>query len=263
MVRRGQAPGGRALAALIDAYARAAEGPGSKKSNLIDALLWTIEKGHWQPGDRLPTERELTQALPLSLGTIQAAIRRLVDAGVVERKAGVGTHVTNLSQQEGDRWYLRFLGADGDGDALASLEILEAEVRDVTETGPWAAFLGERSNYIRIARTIFIANRFRVRALVYLDGTAFRPLLDFDLRVIRQLHIRQILHDRFNLPTLARKTRVRFIAIDGEAAEAVRVAPGTGGMALEISSYTLRDSPLCFQRFIIPPNDLVLDVKSD
>lgn len=260
-MRRSRTPGPRALAALVDAYAHAARGPGSKKSNLIDAFLWTIEKGIWQPGDRLPTERELTEALPVSLGTIQAAIGRLADAGMVERKAGVGTHVMNLSQQEGDRWYLRFLGIDGD--ALASVEILDAAVQETQERGPWSDFLGERSSYIRVGRTISIAGQFKVRALVYLDGTIFRPLLDFDLRVIRQLHIRQILHDRFNMPTLARRTRVRFVDIAGEVADAIGVDAGTQGLALEISSSTLRDMPLCFQRFVIPPNDLALDIKSD
>ena len=250
-----------ALTALVAAYKRAGEGGGSKKSNLIDALIRTIEDGHWQPGDRLPTESELTAALPVSLGTVQGALTRLAEAGMVQRKAGVGTHVTNLSAREGDRWFMRFL-ADGD-EAFLATEVRAAAVVESDEQGPWTAFLGVPSSLVKVSRVVRIGGRFNVLALVYLDGLRFRPLLDFDLAVIGDLHIRQILHDRFNAPTLSRETRIRFLTLRGDVAGALEVASGTMGLALDVASFTARDKPLCFQRFVIPPNDYALDVKRD
>jgi DNA-binding GntR family transcriptional regulator len=250
-----------ALAALLAAYKRAAAGGGSKKSNLIDAFIRSIEQGLWQPGDRLPTESELAAALPVSLGTVQGALTRLAEAGLVQRKAGVGTHVTNLSAREGDRWFMRFL-ADGDEGFLAT-EVLRAAVTENDEPGPWTAFLGDPTSLVKVSRLVRIGGRFNVLALAYLEGVRFRPLLDFDLAVIGDLHIRQILHDRFNAPTLARSTRIRFLALADDVACDLEAAPGSMGLALDVASTTAHGRPLCFQRFVIPPNDCALDVKRD
>ena len=253
------AGGDPALKALLEAYHEAARSPGSKKSNLIDAFIATIEKGYFQPGDRLANERELAAVLPVSLGTVQSAFRRLVDAGVVERKAGVGTHITNLGEHGGDKWFLRFL-ADEEEPFLAT-DVLGAEVDAITASGPWASFIGARPSYVRIRRLISVGGEFGVVATVFLDGVRFRPLLDFDLAVVRRLHIRQILHDRFGSPTLSRRTRVRFHVIDGRDARDLDVAHGTQGLALDVSSSTLRDEPMCFQRFVVPPNRYALDIR--
>ncbi|MDP6345644.1 MAG: GntR family transcriptional regulator [Alphaproteobacteria bacterium] len=250
-----------AMDELCRAYEEAARSPGSKKSNLIDAFIRTIENGFWQPGELMPTERQFADALPVSLGTVQSAFLRLTDAGLVQRKPGVGTRVTGSSDREGERLFLRFI--TGDGSSLLPADVRSATIEETTADGPWTRFLGDRPSYIRVSRLISLDGRFTAAARVYLDGTRFRPMLDFDLAVIGRLHIRQILHDRFNAPTLSRKTRVRFQKLEGALARDLAVAPGTQGIALEVSSYTLREAPLCFQRFIIPPNDFALDIKTD
>lgn len=227
---------------------------------MIDAFIRSFERGYWQPGDRLPTERECAAVLPVSLGTVQAAFRRLRDAGIVVRKSGVGTHVRELSEREGEKWFLRFLA--GDDPSFLPTEILAAKIEETTESEPWTRFLGDRPNCIRIRRLISIGGKFNVSASVYLDNVRFRPLLDFDLAVIGKLHIRQILHDRFNAPTLSREMQIRFLELDDETAQSIGVASGTFAIALDASSYTLRDDPLCFQRFLIPPDGYGLDVMT-
>lgn len=257
MTQAGQPP----IDALKAEYLRAARGPGSKKSHLIDALLHSIERGYWRPGDRLPTERQMADVLPVSLGTVQSAYGRLADAGVVRRKAGVGTHVLNLSEREGDRWFLRFLEREG-GEFLPT-DVRSARVEEIAHRGPWSELIGDLPSYIRIHRLISIAGRLNVAAEVYLDGGQFRPLLDFDNSVIRQLHIRQILHDRFNAPTLSRRTRIRTVRFDAAQAAEMAIAEGSAGLSLEAASFSVRERPLCFQRFLIPENPFLLDVKGD
>lgn len=48
------------------------------------------------PGQKLPSERELTTLLEISRGTLREAIRALVSIGVLESKPGLGTYVTSL-----------------------------------------------------------------------------------------------------------------------------------------------------------------------
>lgn len=72
-----------------------------KYLHLREALLTAIEGGHWKPGAKLPTETELSGLTPYSLGTVQRAMRSLVDDGVVVRRKGIGSFVAKKPQDHG------------------------------------------------------------------------------------------------------------------------------------------------------------------
>lgn len=55
-----------------------------------------IERGDLVPGERLPTEIELAGSLEISRPTIRRAIEELVAKGLLTRKRGVGTRVTDV-----------------------------------------------------------------------------------------------------------------------------------------------------------------------
>jgi DNA-binding GntR family transcriptional regulator len=54
-----------------------------KYTALRDAIVSAVAGGQLAPGDRVPNEQELAAALPISLGTIQRALRQLVEEGVI------------------------------------------------------------------------------------------------------------------------------------------------------------------------------------
>ncbi|WP_430782105.1 GntR family transcriptional regulator [Actinoplanes sp. G11-F43] len=55
-----------------------------------------IDRGELVPGERIPTEIELADSLDISRPTIRRAIEELVDKGLLTRKRGVGTRVTDV-----------------------------------------------------------------------------------------------------------------------------------------------------------------------
>lgn len=57
------------------------------------SLLRDIERGKFKIGELLPTEVELCKRFGISRYTAREAVRRLTDAGMVSRRAGVGTTV--------------------------------------------------------------------------------------------------------------------------------------------------------------------------
>ena len=65
-----------------------------------DKIRRRIEKGQWQVGERLPSERELSQEFGVSRMTLRQAIQTLADEGILERKVGSGTYVANKKVQE-------------------------------------------------------------------------------------------------------------------------------------------------------------------
>src|SRR4029450_9918389 len=60
------------------------------------ALRERIAAGGWQPGVRLPSERELVQEFGCARMTVHRALRELEDEGLIERRQGSGSYVAEL-----------------------------------------------------------------------------------------------------------------------------------------------------------------------
>lgn len=56
-----------------------------------------IESGHWQVGERIPSEMELMEQFAVSRNTLREAIRALVHTGLLETRQGSGTIVISKS----------------------------------------------------------------------------------------------------------------------------------------------------------------------
>lgn len=57
-------------------------------------LLEQLQSGQWQAGQRLPTERELSQQHRISRSTVRKALAEMKDRGLIAQKVGSGTYVT-------------------------------------------------------------------------------------------------------------------------------------------------------------------------
>ncbi len=65
-----------------------------------DSIKEKIESHYWEIGDRLPSERELSEQFGVSRMTLRQAIQTLADEGILERKVGSGTYVARQKVQE-------------------------------------------------------------------------------------------------------------------------------------------------------------------
>ena len=70
---------------------------------IADSIRQDILEGRLQPGDRLPSIRELTRAWNCTLGTVQRAYQELAQQGLVVSQAGKGTHVAGRSTRASSR----------------------------------------------------------------------------------------------------------------------------------------------------------------
>lgn len=81
---------------------------GSEKGERADAgiiartIAERIRGGVHQPGDRLPAERDLAQQYGGARGTIRAALDRLESQGLIVRRVGSGTFVTDAARAPND-----------------------------------------------------------------------------------------------------------------------------------------------------------------
>jgi DNA-binding FadR family transcriptional regulator len=61
---------------------------------ISDRIIESIRAGRWKPGERLPTERELAEALGVSRPSLREALAALQILGVLDTKHGSGTRVS-------------------------------------------------------------------------------------------------------------------------------------------------------------------------
>ncbi len=241
-------------AALTRAVAQRGE---SKIHTLSDALFNLIERGFWRSGDKLPGERELSLVLHLSLGTVQAALRELVAARLLERRRGAGTFVADARELGSSIWHFRFRTLDGRNLLPWASKILSID--EISEQGPWADFLGFAPSYIRIRRLNDMRD-FKVYSEMHLDGPRFRPLLDVPYDLLSQKNIRIFLHERYNAPTFRGVHRVLSTTITDNIAPLIDVAPGSHGLLIKALGFTFRDQPISYQTIVVPETPYELEI---
>ncbi len=67
--------------------------PVTLKEQLYQELLTQIQDGTYQPGDKIPTELQLSEMYDISRVTVRQTLARLVDEQILIKRAGKGTFV--------------------------------------------------------------------------------------------------------------------------------------------------------------------------
>lgn len=63
---------------------------------LMRALEQAIVDGHWGPGTRLPTERDICASTGISRTSVRSAMEKLEQAGLISRRQGAGAFVESV-----------------------------------------------------------------------------------------------------------------------------------------------------------------------
>lgn len=248
-------------ASLRDAVWDPAYADEMRHVRLRTVLAGEIAAGTWLPGDKLPSEGELTRAVGLSLGTVQKVLARLAAEGLLVRRHGHGTFVAGHASQSSQLMHFRFVGDDGQAVAPVYAEALERRV--IRTEGPWSEFLSGSISCIRVRRRINVAQEFDCISDFYVDASRFKALLDMPFQELHRVVIRNVLARHFNAPTLALSQRI-YSSRFGSAVRKLlkRDASNDFGLVLEVLSYSHRHEPISFQNIFIPSDVRRLDVPS-
>ena len=96
-------------------------------------ILEKIRNGQYIPGDKLPTERDLSKEIGISRNTVSAAYKELMLEGVLESKQGRGTFVRDSSASVAD---LSAAGNEAAGSRLdRALRVIDQAMVQVVELG--------------------------------------------------------------------------------------------------------------------------------
>lgn len=230
-----------------------------KYLRVCETLLKLIELGELQPGDKVPTEADITAALPVSLGTVQKALSTLTEKGVLVRLQGSGTFVAKRESELGDLWHFRFINSDGKKILPVFTKVLSID--NVRDPGPWTAFLGKEKDYIRITREIDVNHEFKAIGQFFLSSEQYGELLDYQPSDLEGVHLRNVIRDKFGKPTIQVRERVVAETFPDAVCSWLGVPFYSMGLVCHILGYTHKDAPLSFQQLFVPPNVRPLEIR--
>lgn len=93
---------------------------------VFDQLAGQILSSHIEPGQPLPSERDLCKALGVNRGALREALKRLAQAGLIEQRHGGGTTVLDYRRSGGLDLLTRLLfSPDGEPDLKVARSIME------------------------------------------------------------------------------------------------------------------------------------------
>ena len=213
----------------------------------IKALITqALEAGEWRPGQVIPSEQELAARFGVSQGTVRKAIDEMAAEKLLVRKQGKGTYVASHNDPRALFRFLRLVPLDGDLSHPTSVPL-----------DCWRAKAGQEASRmlaIEPGAPIIIVRRLLQFALkpvvideIYLSGETFQGLT---AEVLQSWNgsLYSLFETRFGLRMIRAQERIRAVAADRNASEALKVAEGTPLLSVERVTYTYGDKPVEWRR---------------
>lgn len=244
---------------LLERFSR----PGVPKyTALRDAVVHAVATGRFSPGDRLPNEQDLAGALPISLGTIQRALRQLVDEGVLQRRHGQGSFIAGQLQdaEMSHPFHCRFLNDVG----TSYLKVFPEATgrRKLSAQDEWAHVL-QASEGLEITRRIRIEDEFTVYSSFIVDAKRLPVFADLPLKKLNGENFKDVIFRASGRMIQRVDLFLRQRRAPTDVAEVIEVRPGTSCISLRAIAYLGEGDPIYYQQIYIPPNERELHIISD
>ncbi|MCX7946139.1 MAG: GntR family transcriptional regulator [Hydrogenophilus sp.] len=207
-----------------------------------ELLLTALQRREWQPGEAIPSEQELAQRFGVSQGTVRKAIDELVAENLLVRKQGKGTFVVSHNDPRQFYRFLRLRRDDGEWIQATSVPI-----------DCWRAKAGQEASKVLqipqgapvviLRRVLRFSNKPLVLDEIYLPGDVFE---DFSLDALREWRgsLYAFFEQRFGVRMVRAEERLKAVAADRIAAEALGVTERTPLLLVERLTYTYHDRPV-------------------
>jgi GntR family transcriptional regulator len=228
----------------------AASGSGPLYRQARRELQRLVESGRYAPGETLPSEAVLAQALGVSIGTLRKAVDELVHEHVLVRHQGKGTYV---ALHNDDRFLFQFFhveprGEFGAGDELRGREYPHVDCvgfeRGRAEEGEAAALrLRAGDLVLRIANRLSLAGRPVVHDRLVLAAQTFKGLTEKRF-LERPGTIYSLYQTDYGITVLRARERARAVSAGRETARVLGVAIGMPVLEVHRLALTFGDKPV-------------------
>ena len=209
-------------------------------------IIQALEAGEWRPGQVIPSEQELAVRFGVSQGTVRKAIDEMAAENLLVRKQGKGTYVASHNDPRALFRFLRLVPLDSDLSHPTSVPL-----------DCWRAKAGQEASRmlaLELGAPIIIVRRLLQFALkpvvideIYLSGETFQGLT---AEVLQNWNgsLYSLFETRFGLRMIRAQEKIRAVAADRNASEALKVPEGTPLLSVERVTYTYGDKPVEWRR---------------
>ena len=214
---------------------------------LKEIMRAKVRDGEWQPGDLIPSERELSEQYKISRMTARQAITELVNEGLFYREQGKGTFVSRhkITQQ-----LLRLTGFTEDIRARGQrpgTKVLSAQMWPANEE------IAERL-HIKLGEMIFLVQRLRLAddeplaiELSHISFPGCEKLLDEDLE---HNSLYRLLETKYGMPLMEAEQELEAGLVGGEEAQLLKIPVGSPALYTRRTTYTERDQPIEYAKAV-------------
>ncbi len=209
-------------------------------------ILQALESGQWRPGQAIPSEQELAARFSVSQGTVRKAIDEMAADNLLVRKQGKGTYVASHNDPRALFRFLRLVPVDGE---LSSPQSIPLDC--------WRAKAGQEASrmlaiepgapIIIVRRLLKFASKPVVIDEIYLPGEVFQGLTAETLQGWNG-SLYSLFESRFGVRMIRAQERIRAVAADRGASEALKLPEGTPLLSVERVTYTYGDKPVEWRR---------------
>lgn len=230
-------------------------------AQIKSVLIRRIGEGEWQTNQVLPSEWELAAQLGVSQGTVRKALSELVAQGVLYRRQGRGTFVSEVAGDWGSGCLVTPGLFDETPDTLV-LELLGCSRINAAEEVA-SALGGHRGEPVLRVRQLW-----RLRGLpVALDDALLPadPYDELDARAIRQCGggVYVALQRHFGVRPRVVAEQYRAELLSREDASVLGMAPDLPVLSMVRVSTTMEGEPLEWRRRVCLTSSLAYTVRHD
>lgn len=229
-----------------------------KYARFYNAIRDAIASGRLSPGDKLPSEQELSARLPASLGTLQKGLKALADDGIIVRQHGRGTFIRDQEVKYEDIRVFRFL----DRGRPLPLTLQGIGIRQLDIDGELASFFGQARCAV-IERLIQVEGEPWTFNAFYLPLALANDLLEMVPADFDGFSIHEYLHRSRQLLTTRFEHDLRVDGFSDAARHALKLDESrTLGLQWQVHGYTREGKPATFQRFELQPEHRAVELKT-
>ena len=219
-------------------------GPIPLYHQLKQALSAEIERGVYKPGDRLPSEPELTRTYGVSRITVRQAFDEMESEGLITRRHGKGTYVAERRIEQELVRLTDFMEDMQQAGQNPSSRVLAFARETASQAVTKALSLKEGTEVIRVDRLRMADGR-----PIALDNTwlplRFGALLEgMDLA---QETIYHILETRYSIEVVSGTFSITATTATKQQADLLNISPGAALLLIQRISYTTANEPVYVQ----------------
>ncbi|WP_413627621.1 GntR family transcriptional regulator [Fructilactobacillus vespulae] len=201
-----------------------------------------IESGNWKLGEKIPSERKLSEMYQVSRMTLRQSVQSLIDEGLLRRAVGSGTFVTSQKVQEhisGISSFTETMEADG---KIPSSKTLSYKIIEPNFKEAQALNLTNNERVLRMERVRFGDDQPICLEVTTVIADLVKGISEAE--VTESLY-RSLEEDKGLIPKGA-KQYISAIAATKQISDILKIKPGAPILKLKQISYLQNQKPFEF-----------------